>query len=95
MLNLSGYELKIMKLKLNTLNCYIIVFNETLRVTHDTCRDMKRKLRYANMDKQEIITAIKKSCIINDPDLINYNYCILIEIRNEFFDLIGREAVRT
>ena len=73
MLNLSGYELKIMKLELNTF-CYIIVFNETLRVTHDTCRDMKRKLRYANMSKQEIITAIKKSCIINDPDLINYNY---------------------
>ena len=74
MLNLSGYELKIMKLELNTLNCYIIVFNETLRVTHDTCRDMKRKPRYANMYKQEIITAIKKSCIISDPDLINYSY---------------------
>ena len=62
-----------MKLELNTFS-YIIVFNETLRVTHDTCRDMKRKLRYANMYKQEIITAIEKSCIINDPDLINYNY---------------------
>ena len=61
-----------MKLELNTF-CYISVFNETLRVTHDTCRDMKRKLRYANMYKQEIITAIKKSCIINDPDLINCN----------------------
>ena len=73
MLNLSGYELKIMKLELNIF-CYIIVFNETLRVTHDTCRDMKRKLRYANMYKQEIIIAIKKSCIINHPDLINYNY---------------------
>ena len=72
---MSGYELKIMKLELNTFS-YIIVFNETLRVTHDTCRDMKRKLRYANMYKQEIITAIKKSCIINhvDPDLFNYNY---------------------
>ena len=34
----------------------------------------KRKLRYANMYKQEIITAIKKSCIINESDLINYNY---------------------
>ena len=73
MLNLSGYELKIMKLELND-SCYIIVFNETLRVTDDTCRDMKRKLCYANMYKQEIITAIKKSCIIDDSDLINYNY---------------------
>ena len=72
---MSGHELKIMKLELNTFS-YIIVFNETLRVTHDTCRDMKRKLFYANMYKQEIITAIKKSCIINhvDPDLFNYNY---------------------
>ena len=73
MLNLSGYEMKIMKLELNTFYC-ITVFNETLRVTHDTCRDMKRKLRYANMYKQETITAFKKSCIINDPDLINYHY---------------------
>ena len=54
---MSGYELKIMKLELNTFS-YIIVFNETLRVTHDTCRDMKRKLHYANMYKQKIITAI-------------------------------------
>ena len=62
-----------MKLELNTF-CYIIVFNETLRVTHDTSQDIKRKLCYANMYEQEIITAIKKPCIINDPDLINYNY---------------------
>ena len=27
--------------------------------------------------------------------LCKINYCTLIQIRNEFFDLIGREAVRT
>ena len=63
---MSGYELKIMKLELNTFS-YVIVFSDTLRVTHHTCRDMKRNLRYANMYKQEIITAIKKSCINQRP----------------------------
>ena len=63
---MSGYELKIMKLQLNTFS-YVIVFSETLRVTDHTCRDMKRNLRYANMYKQVIITAIKKSCINQRP----------------------------
>ena len=74
MLNLSGYELKVMTLELNIF-CYIIVFNKTLRVTHDTCQDIKRKLRYVSTT---IKTAIKKSCIINDPDLINYNTIIFL-----------------